>query len=41
VLYAYLKHIFSYAPEMATKREDWVTALPLENAPDSCTAGKK
>ncbi|MBP5168533.1 MAG: IS66 family transposase [Oscillospiraceae bacterium] len=37
--YTYLKHIFTEAPKMAAKGEDWVTAVLPENAPDFCKAG--
>ena len=39
--YAYLTHIFTEAPKMAAKGEDWVTAMLPQNAPDSCKTGKK
>ena len=39
--YAYLTHIFTEAPKMAAKGEDWVTAMLPQNAPDSCKAGRK
>lgn len=39
--YAYLTHIFTEAPKMAAKGEDWVTAMLPQNVPDSCKAGKK
>lgn len=38
--YTYLKYIFTEAPKMAAKGEDWETALLPENVPDSCKAGK-
>ena len=39
--YAYLTHIFTEAPKMAAKGEDWVAAMLPQNAPDSCKAGRK
>lgn len=39
--YAYLTFVFTEAPKMADKGEDWVTAILPQNAPDSCNAGKK
>ena len=39
--YAYLAHIFTEAPKMAAKGEDWVTAMLPQNVPDSCKAGRK
>ena len=39
--YAYLSYIFTEAPKMAAKGEDWVTAMLPQNAPDSCKAGRK
>ena len=39
--YAYLTHIFTEAPKMAAKGEDWVTAMLPQNVPDSCKAGRK
>ena len=39
--YAYLTHIFTEAPKMAAKVEDWVTAMLPQNVPDSCKAGRK
>ena len=38
--YLYLKYIFTEAPKMAAKNEDWITAMLPENVPDSCKAGK-
>ena len=39
--YAYLTHIFTEAPKMAAKVEEWVTAMLPQNVPDSCKAGRK
>ena len=39
--YKYLKHIFTEAPKMAAKGEDWVAALLPQNAPFFCKAGKQ
>lgn len=39
--YDYLTHIFTEAPKMAAKGEDWVAAMLPQNAPDSCKAGRK
>ena len=38
--YRYLVYIFDEAPKMAARKEDWITAVLPENAPDSCKAGK-
>ena len=37
--YRYLSYIFTKAPKMATKNEDWVTAMLPQNVPISCKAG--
>ena len=39
--YHYLVHVFTEAPKLAARGEDWVTAMLPQNAPDSCKAGKK
>ena len=38
---AYLTYIFTEAPKMSAKGEDWVTEMLPQNAPESCKAGKK
>ncbi len=37
--YRYLRYIFTEAPKLATNREDWVTVILPQNAPDSCRSG--
>ena len=41
VPYHYLVHVFTEAPKLAARGEDWVTAMLPQNTPDSCKAGKK
>jgi hypothetical protein len=36
----FLKKIFDKARKMEARKEDWITAVLPENAPDSCKAGK-
>ena len=38
--YAYLKFIFSEAPKMAARNEDWITALLPQNVQDTCRVKK-
>ena len=38
--YAYLRYIFTEAPKMAAAKEDWVTALLPQNAPECCLAAR-
>ena len=38
-LYHYLVYIFDKAPKMEARKEDWITAVLPENAPDFCKAG--
>ena len=37
--YRYLVYIFDKAPKMEARKEDWITAVLPENAPDFCKAG--
>ena len=37
--YRYLRYIFTEAPKLAAKNEDWVSVLLPQNAPDSCISG--
>ena len=37
--YRYLRYIFTEAPKLATNRENWVTVILPQNAPDSCKSG--
>ena len=39
--YRYLRYIFTEAPKLAAKSEDWVTAMLPQNAPDTCKSGAK
>ena len=39
--YRYLSYIFTEAPKMAARKEDWVTAMLPQNAPASCRTGAK
>lgn len=38
--YDYLTYIFREAPKMAAGKEDWITPMLPQNAPESCKAGK-
>ena len=38
--YRYLNYIFTEAPKIAAKEEDWITSMLPENAPEAYKAGK-
>ncbi len=38
--YSYMKYIFSEAPKMNARNEDWITALLPQNVPDTCRSRK-
>lgn len=39
--YRYLRYIFTEAPKMAARNEDWVTAMLPQNVPTCCKAGEQ